>query len=494
MPLSPGLSLYAYQPAWTIATNYGASIQSLEFTTIAPGGFGHLTAELLVNDSRIVPSELTVFSNIALIDTWGFPAFLGRWDEPATSLDNSGTLFQLAAQGGATNLKDDPQDTSYSGQTALAILTDQLSGAGLQRNNTCLIDSDTSQLTLPAGTFNLVLTGATFEDALNQLIPALGADYLYYVWDHATHKDAAGFPKWQLYTSARDSSSANLAYVATLADIVSFKITPAIEYAFNAVTLKYRDATTLAPTSVTVTDSRLGAGGTQGTAPFPWRRTRLDKSNIQIASAQAATLANALLAQYLNAQFKIDIVLGSVRDLNGEAIPLWQVRAGRVIAVPELATMGVALPTGFQANVNTFFISETTYSERSGSTPTVSLTSNTYSDRVDWQIRRLEQQEEQRQRSLFTTGAIQQSGQPEIGNAAITIPASALAGSTWGVGVNFRATMAATPSSITFTPASNTNVATIAFANLTTTGFLFNATTTANGAASWSGTYKTVGN
>ena len=469
-------------------TNYADCIESLTFSTIAPGGFGHLTCSLKLPQARLAIAELQPFANVALMDGT-FAAFLGRWDEPAITLsETEGDLIQLSAQGGATNLKDDPQDYGYTAQTAQAVISNQIS----TRSAYIALDTDTSKIlpNNPSSVYTLSYSGKTFEDILNDLGAKIG-DYQWLVWDHPFHRTQNGFPTWQLQMHVRDTST--VAYQGILLGETSYSIRPSIEYTYNAVTITYKDSTTGLPSTITVQDSRLNSDKSQGTAPFPFRRLRKDLGTL-LSSTEAAAVANGLLAQYQNGGYKIEVVLKRALNATGAEIPLWQVRADSNIFLPELSPLGQTLPFSTIVNTNVFYITETSYRETSGQAPTLTVHCNTFYDTAAFQITRLQYRAELLSRSQQSQGVIQAVGSPEIGTVAAAWGSAAITTDTYEAGVNFKATMANIPSSITLTSTSTSNAGTPTTVNITNTGFSFRVQPAANGVGYWRGTYKTNGN
>ena len=62
-----GLALWAYTPPNTalfplLATDYGRDIEALEFSTVAPGGYGDLACIIRASDPRIPRPELAPVS------------------------------------------------------------------------------------------------------------------------------------------------------------------------------------------------------------------------------------------------------------------------------------------------------------------------------------------------------------------------------------------------------------------------------------------------
>ncbi len=100
--LRSGLALYAYTPPTAtfplIVGEYGAQVEALEFTTVAPGGFGDLTCALKLADARLPRPELAMFSRVCLRDGL-FTAFAGEWSDPALTLDAQVSLADGVGRG-----------------------------------------------------------------------------------------------------------------------------------------------------------------------------------------------------------------------------------------------------------------------------------------------------------------------------------------------------------------------------------------------------------
>lgn len=448
-----GLALYAYNLATGASTDYSTRVSDLTISTVAPGGFGDLACTIDGIDPREVPQELTVFCNVAVMDpnTPNTPTgavFLGRWDEPGLALNDQQAGLVLHAMGAATCLKDDPDDVSYLTKTAQFIMGQELS----RRANYLLLDQDTSQILpdAPSTTFSPAYNGQTIEDELNDLSQGLG-DYQWCVWDHPTHKDACGFPTWQLYWHQRDTST--VTYTAHLEDIESWDVRPAVEYSFNVVTLTYRDATSRQPASVTVKDSRLNANGSQGNAPFPWRRLRQQMNETLLSSTQATAIANALLGLYSDGNYKISVTLSRLRDANNNPIPLYAARADGNLFLPDLSgAFGHPLATtatSDAATANLFYITETQYSESSGQTPTLELTLNSYQDSAAYQFARLQYKAAQQAKSGKVGVVVQGSGAQEKGYVS-HIWSNATSGGNEGTNINYKTVFSARPLSVSF--------------------------------------------
>ncbi|HUY76317.1 MAG TPA: hypothetical protein VMV29_06075, partial [Ktedonobacterales bacterium] len=340
-----GLSLWAYSNPSTayplIVGEYGAEIEALEFSTVAPGGFGDLACALKLPDARLPRPELALFSRVCLRDG-PFTAFSGEWADPALVLDGvAGEYVMLSALGGGVALRDDPDDSAYnSATTAQAIIAAEFA----KRAAFLPLDADLSAVlpNAPANTFTPVYDGYTVEEVLHDLMGALG-DYVWTVYDHPQHRDAAGYPTWQLQAHPRDTTTT--AYMALGEDIASWRVMPSAQRAYNVVEVAYVDPVA-GPDVVTVSDPRLNGDGSQGTAPFRRRKLRRNLGALPLTGTQATAIANAWLATYSNPTNKIEVELRAVRDYNGVAIPLSHVRADANLFVPELAVRGQWLSAG----------------------------------------------------------------------------------------------------------------------------------------------------
>jgi hypothetical protein len=499
MPTPVPISAYFYNLAQTLpVTDYGAQLENLKLTTIAPGGFGDFTCDLYVPSTQIPNQNFASFNNVALncAGTW---IFLGRLDEPGVDLDKTyGPVLHLSALGASDVLKDDPQDTAYTSQTWLQIITDQLSGptgASHPRSNYLPLSTDTSLILPdnPASTYSPEFNALTIEDILNQGCNDLG-DYTWAVWNHLQQIDAQGFPKWQLQVHARNFglTTPSINYRVTQEQIIDFDIRPAVEYSFNSIYLVYRDPTTQNPGAVQVQDSRLNSNRSQGTAPFPFRLMRKDVSDALLTATQATTLANALLNQYKNGSYKITMTLGAISDNNGSPIPLATVRADNNVFVDLLTPLGPTLPTGITKDAGLFYITETEYTETKGETPQLVLTCDTFYDSSAFQLARIQRPVKQTL-GAKTKGSLLQPGIAETGQVGTSWGGNALSTDTYEEGVNFKSTLNSAPASITLTATSTSNANTPTAANIQTTGFEFKVTPTANGAGRWYGSYKGVG-
>ncbi len=490
----PKLALYPYLKGATtpVYDHYGL-VEDLQFSTIAPGGFGDLKVHLKVPESRIQQPEYQMFANVALMEG-PYAAFLGRWDEPAFLLDqNDGSVWELTAMGPSTSLQDDPEDWSYTSQTALQIITDQMThGSPIYRNNTIQLDPDQTQILTTIGTWTEAFNGQTFEEVLSTMIPLQG-DYTWGVWDHPVNRDAAGFPTWQLFVHAR-APNATPSYTGLLVGEYQHEIRPSIEWSYNACRLDYSDYTTLLPASVTVQDSRLTATRGQGTAPFPWRLLKKDASSTSMTSTQATTIANALVGLYQNGGFKVTVELNEVYDGNMTPIPLWRVRADSVIYLPELSITGATLPSTYAGNVNTFYITETQYEEQKSTTPKLTITCNTFNDRNDFWIARLQYLTDHPKRHRGKKGIVQRTGAPEKGTCGTSWGANALSTDVFEQGVNFKTSMGAIPTSITLTATATSNAGTPSSTNISQTGFTLQVSPAAGGKGYYRASYTTVGN
>ncbi|MGH2505549.1 MAG: hypothetical protein ACRDID_23810, partial [Ktedonobacterales bacterium] len=326
-------------------------------TTVAPGGFGDLAAVVKLPDGRLPRPELAIFSKVCLRDG-PVTCFAGEWSDPALILDEAhGEYALLSALGGGVALRDDPDDSAYSAQTAQSIIGSEFT----KRSAYLALDADQSAIlpTSPVATFSPLYDGFNLEEILHDLCFALG-DYIWTVYDHSNLSYPAGYPTLHVQAHARDTATTH--YLATGEDIAGWRITPSTQRAYNAVQVNYVDVSG-GPATVTVSDSRLNGDGSQGNAPFRRRKLRRTLGRAPLTSAQATTIANAWLAAYKNVSNKVEVTLRSLHDANGQPIPLQQARADRNLFIPELAVRGQTLSSGPVPAVNQFYIVETRYRE-----------------------------------------------------------------------------------------------------------------------------------
>jgi hypothetical protein len=494
MALRSGLALWAYTapttPAYPlVAQDYSEQVEGLEFTTVAPGGFGDLAAVVRLPDVRLPRPELALFSRVCLRDG-PFTCFGGEWADPALTL---GSGVALSALGGGVALRDDPDDSSYTAQTAQQIVAAEFS----KRSTYLALDSDQSQVfpANPATTLSPVYDGRNLEEILHDLCFSLG-DYTWAVWDHPVHRDPAGYPTWQVVAHPRDTGT--VGYVALGEDVLDWRVTPSQQRAYNVVQVNYVDATN-GPASVTVKDTRLGVGDTQNLAPFRRRKLRRSLGASPLTSGQATTIANAWLAAYQSVTHKVEVTLRAVRDARGVPIPLHQVRADANLFVPELAVRGgatygqQALPKGATAGLNLFWIAETRYRETAKGDVTLALQLDSYADHQGKLIGQLAIAREAALRARGAYRNVASPGAVESGACGLTM-SNQSAGATVAVVVNFKQVLSQAPSSISLSPASQTNVTSFTYANLSVYGFTLQVVVNAAGNVSWIGTYQTVGN
>lgn len=489
------LTLYLMSPGGqgvsAQVVDYTAQMAALRLTSVAPGGFGQLVARLRLSPGkvRLPRPEFTILNARAVLMDGAFCAFTGEVNQAALTLDQAGEGVEITALGGATSLSDDPLDSSYAAQTATQIIQDQYT----QRAAYLPLDSDLSAVQVPSTTFSPNFDGRTFEDVLHELCDLLG-DYVWSVWDHPTHRDGLGFPTWQLQVHARNTTT--LANIATLADVLGWRVAPSGVRAYNGVTIRYTDPAN-GPGAVSVQDARLNADRSQGQAPFRFRRFRRDMGGRPLTAAQATSLANQYLSVFQNVANVITVRLGNVRDARGRVIPLWRVRADQTIAIPELLPRAATFPAlaNWQPGINLFYIRQAIYEQKAGESPALTLQLDQIADFAAADLTRLRYEEQVRQRAKRQPPATHPAGLLLKGHWSVHWGAASLAGDVWGSSVQFASVLSQPPTSLAFTAQSSSNVATgPTAANLTNWGGHVSVTTAANGGGYWIGTYTTVGN
>jgi len=492
--LRSNLELWCYNLAVpsVAAVSYGPAVQSLRFTTVAPGGFGDLSATLRLRDAFAYRPELQLFSRVALMDGKQC-LFLGEISDATATLDPTGSeQMQIAALGLGNSLRDDPQTLSYSNQTAQQIAIDQVTRRGAYN----VIDNDTSGLfpDNPAPTYSPSYVQRTVEEIL-AAISTLAGDYAWGTWAHGRNTDVLGFPTAQLTAKARDKTTVHYSASFGARDVIGGTIAPSGDRTYNDVVITYKDPTT-GPGTAQAKDGRLNANLSQATAPFRHRKKSYDYSGVSTVTAtQAQALANQLLSQFQNVTNKVSLILNSVRDGAGSdrTLQLYNVQADRNIHIPDVAIRALTLPLGPVAGVNLFYIVQTQYMEDTTGAATLTLQCDNYADDESVQIARLQLQADTASRNNTTTGIVQATGAAEKGFAAGRI-GNAVAGASYGFGVNFKTTMTTTPTSITLAASGSTNVTSAVAANITQYGFELVLTATATANMEWWGSYQTVGN
>jgi hypothetical protein len=343
----------------------------------------------------------------------------------------------------------------------------------------------------PAATFTPVYDGANLEEVLHDLMAALG-DYTWTVYDHPSHTDGAGFPAWRLLAHPRDLATTG--YVALGEDIASWRVTPSTERAYNVAQVAYVDPHS-GPGVVTVSDPRLNGDGSQGVAPFRRRKLRRSLGSLPLTAAQATAIARTWLAAYSQPTNKVEMVLRGLRDANGAPVPLSHARADANLFTPELAARGQALSSGPLPGVNQFYIVETRYHEAGSGDITLTLQLDNYADRVEGLLARLRLTDDALRRRRGVYRLTQSPGAQQMGFVAIRAP-SASGGQVVGAGVSFVPALSRTPTGLTFTTISATNVGSgpaVTAGSLTPWGCEATVTAAASGAVAWVGTWTTVG-
>lgn len=497
MALKSGLALYCYALApgqQQRVVEYAAELVGLSFTTVAPGGCGQLSAVLQLPNAQLPRPELSLMARLSLM-AGPVCLFVGEITDPEPTLDEQyGEYVKITALGIGNSLRDDPLTVTYTNQTVQAMAINQLS----RRAAYLPIDQDTSQVfpDNPSGTFNPAYANRNMEEVISDLAQLAG-DYAWGVWPHPINRDSAGFATGQLVVHQRDTSTTHYQASLLAADAWKYNIKQSAERAYNVVAITYSVSTTSGYTqgTATYTDPRLNADGSQGTAPFRRRVYGKDLSSITTVNAsQAQALANTYGAQFQNPSNIADLTLVTVRDAQGNPLPLWMVSADKNLFIPELATRGAQLATSATAGVNQFYLVQTTYTEQPDGTTTLEVQGDNYVDTASLQIARLQLWSDGLLRAQRTTGTIQATGAPETGGCGFQ-GVSGATGNAIVVWQPFRALMSNAPTSINLTRTSASNVTSVSVTGITTQGFRLVITPSVeNTNTYWFGTYQTVGN
>lgn len=502
MPLSQGLSLWLY-PAALLTTpptglrDYRSVTQSLEFTTVAPGGFGTLSATFALSAKHLSRPELQLFARLALRSR-GNTIFLGELTEITVIGQGQDQAVQITALGVGNCLRDDPANFSYSAKTAKQIIDDQFTtGAGVRNAYNMPVSFDQSQVfpDNPGATYTLSYAWRTIEEILNDVCTLAGG-YVWCVWEHPTTTDALGFSVGRLEAHIRDTSTTHYQATIQTGEVSQYSVTQSSERAYNRIEVGYNEPSSGPPLYVSATDSRLAGSGAINIAPFRRRKWVRDfAGNSAATSTNAQIVANTVLAQYKNGGNKVDLSVTSLRDANGANVPLCEVRADKNIYVPDLAGRGISAPTGPQATVNQFYIVSTTYRE-SQDGMSLELACDNYANRVDVIVARLQLEAERRARTGDKkTEMVQALGAAVKQWANGSFIASAGSQAFALQGTTFRPILLQAPTSISWAAATyQVNCTGPAANNLTQYGFNGFVTSSAAGALSYGGSYTTVGN
>lgn len=501
MDLTSGLSLYCYTlPVGSppVVVEYGRAVEQLAFTSLAPGGYGQLDATLRVPNVALPRPELALFARVALMghgeNGQQRALFIGEMMAPEVGYaQGSGEYLKISALGIGNALRDDPRTLTYTLQTAQAMGTAQIT----LRSAYLPMSQDTSLIfpDNPAGTYSPSYIYRTAEEVIAD-VAILAGDYQWGTWAHANQTDAAGFPLGQLSVQIRDPNTQHYTASIKAKDVVSWRITPVSDRAYNAISLDYYDVSQNPPVGTyNISDARLNGDGSQGTAPFRRRKYAQDFSGTTtVTKAQAQAIANTYLAIMKNVTNKVEIVLKAARNPQGMEIPLWAVQADRNIFVPEMSVRGQQLPTGPVAGVNMFYIVSCQYQEASNGEATLTLECDNYFDRTQRLVARLQQWADREARDNRTTGLIQAAGANIYAGCGNTWTATGAA-QTFRVWVPFGTTTATAPTSITLTnDISSLNTSGSATVDsITVNGFRLNVKSAAAGLVEWYGHYLTVG-
>ena len=501
--LKSGLSLWCYQLGTSALAqvgpiDYGRQVERLSFTTTAPGGYGTLEAVLKIPNARLPRPEFSLMAHVALMghgENGVRPLFLGEQMQPEIGYSQQdGEYIKISALGVGNALRDDPLTKSYTTQTVQQIAQDQLSirsGYNMPiANDNALLFPDN-----PAGTYSTGYVNRTMEEVLAD-ISALAGDYQWGTWAHPSQTDAAGFPLGQVSLKLRDPNTLHYTASINARDVISFRIMPTSDRAYNVVSLDAYDFTQNPPVVTKVyTDPRLTGGGGQGTAPFRRRKYARDLSgSTTVNGTQANAIAAVYGAQMQNITTKEEIILKAARNAQGGEIPLWSIQADHNIAVPEMAVRGTQLSTSFTPGVNQYYILSTRYEESSGGEPQLTLECDNYFDRAAVSVARLLLWSDREARDNRTSGQVQKAGANIYGGCGTQWP-NATAAHVCKLWVQFPAICATVPSSITLTADIGTlNVSgSASAAHIAVNGFQLNVTANANGDVEWFGHYQTVG-
>lgn len=487
-----------YYPAARV--DYSRYVESLRFTTLQPGGFGQLTCTIRVPNARLPRYELALFSRIVVmapatsINSPAHALFIGEMSQPELVNDEQGEYFNIQALGIGNCLRDDPRNVSYNGATPKSIITSEMTGDN--RATWMPISTDQSQIfpDNPSSTFAPAYMGYAMEDIINDVC-LLAGDYAWGVWAHPTQQDSFNFPLGQLCIHLRAPNTVGYQAFMATSDFVSWRITPAADRAYNAMTIAYTDPGGPNNYGTTSTiDSRLGASYQQQAAPFRFRRYFQDFSGTStVGASQASSIESTQLGIMKNPTNKIQMVLRQIRNSGGQPVPLWSVQADQTIQAPELVQRGLQLGLIPAAGVNLFYILSTEYAEDSSGGQQLTLQCDNWYDYGQTRLARLELKAYRQAMNGTTTATVLASGSPDYGDIGIK-GYNATASEGWGVMQSFNAILVNTPTSVTINAVASSNASSVATTRIDTHGFGITWTAGAVAVTEWFGNYTTVGN
>lgn len=511
MALRSGLALYCYTAPMAVGQplvvrEYAEQIQNLRFTILQPGGYGQLSAQLLLPDARQYHPEFALFSRVVLVDGPNI-LWMGEQTDPTIGLRNGQEYVRLDCLGLGSGLRDDPITNSYQNQTVQQMATTEVNARNLVSGTyaTAPIDNDTTGLfpDNPSGLYSPSYDGRHMEEKFTDFCLLAGTSTTSYTWwtqaTNSGHTDAASFPLLKVWAKLRDTATTTYEASVALQEVEGYEITASGDRAYNAVEIDYLAPTVSGLGVVFVHDARLvNATLAQNTAPFRFRKYRRDLSGISTVTAGIATnIANQYLALYQNPTNKCVIWLRACRDGNGSDVPLYRVAPfNSNIFIPEMTVRGQTLPTAPTAGVNQYYMTQTTYSEDASGAAMLEIQADNFVDRVENQITRLSLAADTILRANQKAAATQATGAPETGACGTSFQASAA--NQWGGGTcNFKTTMTNVPTSVTVPSGStlqSNNAQNPTVSSITAVGFHLKVQSIASGLVDYVAYYKTNGN
>lgn len=502
MPLKSRIAVYLYTQVGSggtssiVSQEIASLLDQMTISTVAPGGFGEFTGLIRTRSAKVPRTQFGLFARVAIMDG-PFCVFLGEIQAPAYGLNLSdGEYIKLSAVGLGNCLRDVPGNYAYTAQTAQQIAQAQLAlhTGGSDNALTALLSTDNSQLfpDNPTNSITQVYAGRNMEEILSDAALEAG-DYDWGTEADPHMSDFAGFPLGRLYARARQLSTVDYTALIGARDVYALEFTPTADRAYNAIEVDYANGTTGVGAAV-AKDSRLNSDLSQGTAPFRYRRYLRDLSGMSVVNGTIAqSIANTQLALFENVTYSGTATLRGVRDANGNPLPLWQLRAGHNLYVPEYAIQGSQLPTAPTQNVNLFWITSATYREDSTGQQQVDLELGYVSNAVDVQVARLQMGMDALSRARQSMATVQALGAPMRGQYAISF-SGGVAGQNVGTAVEFPALGYQAPTSLTLSSIASSNIGSLGVTDLTAVGGYIFGTVSANGAGYARGTYRTNGN
>lgn len=527
---SADIQLYCYTAPTSAGAygrnEYGAVAEQITWTIAEPGGYTEASFKVYLPWSYGMPPELDFFSRV-VIARGNDVRFIGEIDDSERWYQSGQSFIQIHALGLGNAIRDDPASFAYSGVTLQQIAKDQMNSrfngtgstfgvgfAGPPGNALIgVIDPDTSQLfpDNPAGTWAPAYDRKTMEEVFQDITTFGSTNGAIYVWGteaHPVNKDPQGFPTLRMYIRKRDIRTTH--YMASVADgeIDQYNFGRNAQYAYDVIDIDYNNAsggTTTAEGTGLVTVG--GAVNAQRFNAFRYRKLSRDYTGITtVGGSQAGSIASTYVNEYAFPHNKGSVQLRSVRDANGNPIPLDVVTAGKNILIPDLVQpldtpllvdwatntlLGTQLVTPIPGQNQFRIVSMQWQEDKQG--PYVTLQLDTFIDRAANLVARLMLSADINSRSTKTGTFVFGPGIPDTVTGGGTTVATAGA-QTVAWAFTWHAQMARVPTSATTSTISLVNGGGTFVNSLSVYGGNIGCVSTAAGAVTYEATITSHGN